>query len=1009
MMRHRLYKIFLLGIFLLCCFGLYGQQNGHMTKLSSSRSGVNTQTVLDSIEAKKQIVYDLNSLEDQLLGIIRDTTSSDSFPVYYDARVSDVIPIRRELYLEDFGAVPDGETDILNAWNNMRDAVGYIQFSPGQSYFVDSTTILAWGNDSIQIIGNSATIIAAARSESYPVLQMGSNAKNAIIKDLAIVSTNEFPVDGYAGPGAATILTSNRQGIRSDTSTHLVIQNVTTRNLGYGLNIKTTDIVEVDGYKSDSCVMGIFVNESEHVSVTRAEINRSYFPDSMSLHHCIYLSESQLAEVSHSRLKGGGKSGLRAGNESTMFANPMTLKITNVTFDSLTFATALNYIDYVEAIGNTFLVGNAQTDICYSLNNINHIRTTGDRFINESSTAKQTYITNNTSDHKPLITTINNLETIGPVDLDFGSFKDVHLNNCVFDDALTAAGGNSDYIIGIPDGSDSTSIKLDNCKFIQRIVPVVTRAIRPDTGFIHVVNSEFINLTGSSYAHWISPLTSTTQTLLAENCRIYNSTRLINASVPLNRFRVDNIRDGVTGGYALDSYRNVASGNASSKGERFLRLVGGNTATLSTIDASRTGNIITIESADGVAVSVVGEAAQTINGAASASTTNSMSFISDGTNWKVLASGSKGLWSEVNSTDIHYTNGDVIIGANANPAQKLEVRGNIRISDSSAPILEFESGGGLIWQFKSGSSMFYRMLTTNGNFTWKNVANSDIIRLDMNGNYMTVVTGRFSVGINGAPTIGKFGAYGVGDICYGESSTTTASNYLFNSATGNTITDGLKETIVNLNATIANQEAGTLSFSTNGVTGLSIGTTGLLTAGEYDSGYTPAESPTSIAWFDETTGQFKKSTIQSLADTINDLKSYVELYNDKVSSIVQTVVANTPEQLHTLTLGLVNGFSESDDTITYDGTTTKIFHLTCSFAWSNDTAPSVNLIYIYLNDIEVTKFYAEQAFTVANDFHEGATCGLLELDPGDQITVYIESDTSSDIEIKHMNISLTEL
>ena len=137
--------------------------------------------------------------------------------------------------------------------------------------------------------------------------------------------------------------------------------------------------------------------------------------------------------------------------------------------------------------------------------------------------------------------------------------------------------------------------------------------------------------------------------------------------------------------------------------------------------------------------------------------------------------------------------------------------------------------------------------------------------------------------------------------------------------------------------------------------------------------------------------------------------SHAELYNDKASSIVQTVVANTPEQLLTLTDGFINDFSESGDTLYYTGVHTKRFTVNCSFSWSNNTATTINYLYLYLNDIEVNKFYAEQANVNADDLHAASTSGILELDPGDEITIYIESDTNSDIEIKHINLSITEL
>jgi len=137
--------------------------------------------------------------------------------------------------------------------------------------------------------------------------------------------------------------------------------------------------------------------------------------------------------------------------------------------------------------------------------------------------------------------------------------------------------------------------------------------------------------------------------------------------------------------------------------------------------------------------------------------------------------------------------------------------------------------------------------------------------------------------------------------------------------------------------------------------------------------------------------------------------SRAELYNDKTGAIIQTVVANTPEQLLSLTQGLMNDFTESGDTLYYNSNHTKIFNLNCSAQWSSDQAASINKMYVYLNDVEVVKFYAEHAITLADDIYSAGMSGLIQLSTGDEITIYIESDSSGDMEIKHINFSLSEL
>jgi hypothetical protein len=92
----------------------------------------------------------------------------------------------------------------------------------------------------------------------------------------------------------------------------------------------------------------------------------------------------------------------------------------------------------------------------------------------------------------------------------------------------------------------------------------------------------------------------------------------------------------------------------------------------------------------------------------------------------------------------------VIVGAESTPVERLDVRGNISL-DNTTPILQFKASGALkVWQFASGNDLYFRLFGS-GNYQWRDISNNQMMRLD-NGQYLTLPTYRFVSGSSGLIT-----------------------------------------------------------------------------------------------------------------------------------------------------------------------------------------------------------------------------------------------------------------
>lgn len=133
-----------------------------------------------------------------------------------------------------------------------------------------------------------------------------------------------------------------------------------------------------------------------------------------------------------------------------------------------------------------------------------------------------------------------------------------------------------------------------------------------------------------------------------------------------------------------------------------------------------------------------------------------------------------------------------------------------------------------------------------------------------------------------------------------------------------------------------------------------------------------------------------------------------ELYIDNTDRDTITVVSGTPDSLNEAFPGYLANFTATASSLVYTGTATKAFTITFSLSATTTGTNHTLSAWIYHNGAKITKSIAlERIGTGTEQEHMGSSC-VLELAPGDYITVAFDASASVDVYVSALNLIVSE-
>lgn len=115
-----------------------------------------------------------------------------------------------------------------------------------------------------------------------------------------------------------------------------------------------------------------------------------------------------------------------------------------------------------------------------------------------------------------------------------------------------------------------------------------------------------------------------------------------------------------------------------------------------------------------------------------------------------------------------------------------------------------------------------------------------------------------------------------------------------------------------------------------------------------------------------------------------------------------TLSATTPAKAAgtTSSMGL-NGFSHTDNRLTYTGTATRVFHITVSISAQHSGSGSTTFsLWLYKNAAAITGTEITRYISGTGDTGAGSTQALVSLATNDYVEMWVETDDGDDVELE---------